>query len=113
MTQERPRSIWSSRSAASASPVRARTLVWPSFAWKDWAEREDPALNVQALAGRSYGAFTQIQDALVFPVVPPSVIELGNASGFDFYLQARGGQTHEQLLEARNQMLGMAAQARP
>ena len=79
---------------------------------KDWAEREDPALNVQALAGRSYGAFTQIQDALVFPVVPPSVIELGNASGFDFYLQARGGQTHEQLLEARNQMLGMAAQSK-
>ncbi|NHF74578.1 efflux RND transporter permease subunit [Paracoccus xiamenensis] len=78
---------------------------------KDWAEREDPALNVQALAGRSYGALSQIRDALVFPVVPPSVIELGNASGFDFYLQARGGQNHEQLLEARNQMLGMAAQS--
>ncbi|WP_298948429.1 efflux RND transporter permease subunit [uncultured Paracoccus sp.] len=79
---------------------------------KDWADRVDPALNVQALAARSYGAFTQIQDALVFPVVPPSVIELGNASGFDFFLQARGGQTHEQLLEARNQMLGMAAQSK-
>ncbi len=78
---------------------------------KDWDQRTDPALNVQALAGRSYMAFTQIRDALVFPVVPPSVIELGNASGFDFYLQARGGQNHEQLLEARNQMLGMAAQS--
>ncbi|WBU63766.1 efflux RND transporter permease subunit [Paracoccus aerodenitrificans] len=78
---------------------------------KDWEERVDPALSVQAVAGRAFGALSQIRDATVFPVVPPAVIELGNASGFDFYLQARGGQTHEQLLEARNQMLGMAAQS--
>src|SRR5690606_6855125 len=45
------------------------------------------------------------------PIVPPAVTELGNASGFDFYVQARGGQSHEQLLEARNQMLGMAMQS--
>lgn len=38
------------------------------------------------------------------------MLELGNASGFDFYLQALGGQTHEQLLEARNQLLGMGMQ---
>jgi HAE1 family hydrophobic/amphiphilic exporter-1/multidrug efflux pump len=48
---------------------------------------------------------------MVFPIVPPSVIELGNVSGFDFYLQARAGQTHVELLEARNQLLGMAAQS--
>ena len=78
---------------------------------KDWEERTAPAQSVQALAGRAFGAFSQIQDAMVFPIVPPSVIELGNVSGFDFYLQARGGQTHEQLLEARNQLLGMAAQS--
>ncbi|WP_299910981.1 efflux RND transporter permease subunit [uncultured Paracoccus sp.] len=78
---------------------------------KDWAEREDPALSVQAVAGRAFGALSQIRDAMVFPIVPPAVIELGNASGFDFYLQARGGQSHEQLLDARNQMLGMAAQS--
>ncbi len=78
---------------------------------KDWSERTSPELSAQAMAGRAFGAFSQIQDAMVFPIVPPSVIELGNVSGFDFYLQARGGQTHEQLLEARNQMLGMAAQS--
>ncbi|MDF1671102.1 MAG: efflux RND transporter permease subunit [Roseovarius sp.] len=78
---------------------------------KDWSERESPALSVQAVAGRAFGAFSQIQDAMVFPIVPPSVIELGNVSGFDFFLQARGGQTHEQLLAARNQLLGMAAQS--
>lgn len=78
---------------------------------KDWDERPDPAQSVQAVAGRAFGALSQIQDAMVFPIVPPSVIELGNVSGFDFFLQARGGQSHEQLLEARNQFLGMAAQS--
>ncbi|WP_324755397.1 efflux RND transporter permease subunit [Roseovarius sp. Pro17] len=78
---------------------------------KDWKERPDPGQSAQALAGRAFGAFSQIEGAMVFPIVPPSVIELGNVSGFDFYLQARGGQNHEQLLEARNQMLGMAAES--
>ena len=78
---------------------------------KDWSERTQPGQSVQALAGRAFGALSQIQDAMVFPIVPPSVIELGNASGFDFYLQARAGQSHEELLNARNQVLGMAAQS--
>ncbi|SMC83571.1 efflux RND transporter permease subunit [Primorskyibacter flagellatus] len=78
---------------------------------KDWSERTEPEQSVQALAGRAYGALSQIQDAMVFPIVPPSVIELGNASGFDFYLQARAGQSHEDLLNARNQLLGLAAQS--
>ena len=78
---------------------------------KDWDERTAPGESVQALAGRAFGAFSQIQDAQVFPIVPPSVIELGNVSGFDFFLQARAGQTHDQLLMARNQMLGLLAQS--
>ncbi|SIO57349.1 hydrophobic/amphiphilic exporter-1, HAE1 family/multidrug efflux pump [Rhodovulum sp. ES.010] len=78
---------------------------------KDWDERKSPAQSVQAVAGRAFGTFSQIRDAMVFPIVPPSVIELGNVSGFDFYLQARGGQSHEDLLAARNQMLGMASQS--
>ncbi|MCB1491180.1 MAG: efflux RND transporter permease subunit, partial [Rhodobiaceae bacterium] len=78
---------------------------------KDWSERPSPAQSAQAVAGRAFGALSQIRDAFVFPIVPPSVIELGNVSGFDFYLQARSGQSHEELLAARNQMLGMAAQS--
>ncbi|RJE85344.1 efflux RND transporter permease subunit [Paracoccus onubensis] len=78
---------------------------------KDWSERPSPEQSVQAVAGRAFGALSQIRDAMVFPVVPPAVIELGNVSGFDFYLQARGGQSHEQLLDARNQLLGMAGES--
>ena len=78
---------------------------------EDWDDRKEPQQGVQALAGRAFGAFSQIRDAQVFPVVPPSVIELGNVSGFDFYLQAREGQSHADLVAARNQLLGAAAQS--
>jgi HAE1 family hydrophobic/amphiphilic exporter-1/multidrug efflux pump len=78
---------------------------------KDWDQRPEPWQSVQALAGRAFGAFGRIRDAQVFPVVPPAVIELGNVSGFDFYLQARGGQSHADLMAARNRLLGMAAQS--
>ncbi|MGR3316427.1 efflux RND transporter permease subunit [Roseovarius indicus] len=78
---------------------------------EDWDDRTEPQQGVQALAGRAFGAFSQIRDAQVFPVVPPSVIELGNVSGFDFYLQAREGQSHADLVAARNQLLGAAAQS--
>ncbi|MBZ0123098.1 MAG: efflux RND transporter permease subunit, partial [Roseovarius sp.] len=78
---------------------------------KGWDERPLPQQSVQALAGRAFGAFAGIRDAMVFPVVPPSVIELGNVSGFDFYLQARGGQGHDDLVAARNRLLGMASQS--
>jgi HAE1 family hydrophobic/amphiphilic exporter-1/multidrug efflux pump len=78
---------------------------------KDWDERTGPGQSVQAIAGRAFGGLSQIRDAQVFPIVPPSVIELGNVSGFDFYLQARGGQSHEQLLAARNQLLEASAQS--
>ena len=77
---------------------------------KDWDERTEPQQSVGALAGRAFGAFSQIQEGFVFPIVPPAVIELGNVSGFDFYLQARNGQSHEQVIEARNQLIGMAMQ---
>jgi HAE1 family hydrophobic/amphiphilic exporter-1/multidrug efflux pump len=78
---------------------------------KDWSEREEPEQSVQAIAGRAFGALSQVRDAMVFPIVPPAVTELGNVSGFDFYLQARGGQNHEELLAARNELLGMASQS--
>ena len=77
---------------------------------KDWKLRERPDLKVKAIAGRAMGAFSQIKEAMVFAFPPPAVIELGNATGFDFQLQDRGGLGHEKLMAARNQLLGMAAQ---
>lgn len=76
---------------------------------KDWAEREGPGQDIQSVAGRAMGMFMQMKEAFVFAFVPPAVIELGTANGFDFYLQDRNGQGHDKLVEARNILLGMAS----
>ena len=77
---------------------------------RDWDLRQRPDLKVTAVAGRAMGYLSQVKEAMVFAFPPPSVIELGNALGFDFQLQDRGGIGHEKLMAARNQLLGMAAQ---
>lgn len=76
---------------------------------KDWKMRERSDLRVKAVAGRAMKAFSQYRNALVFAFPPPSVIELGNARGVDFQLVDRGGLGHAALIDARNQLLGMAA----
>nr|CBX73256.1 hypothetical protein YEW_FO24040 [Yersinia enterocolitica W22703] len=40
----------------------------------------------------------------------PAIVELGTATGFDFQLIDQGDVGHQKLTEARNQLLGMAAQ---
>ena len=77
---------------------------------KDWHERPGANLKVNALAGRAMARFAQIRNARVFAFPPPAVLELGRAGGFDFELQDRAGLGHEELMAARNQLLGMAAQ---
>jgi HAE1 family hydrophobic/amphiphilic exporter-1 len=77
---------------------------------RDWNLRDRPDLRVKAVAGRAMGAFSRIREAMVFAFPPPAVVELGNAQGVDFQLLDRGGIGHAALMNARNQLLGMAAQ---
>jgi len=77
---------------------------------KDWKLRDRPDLKADAVVGKAMGGFSQIRNAMVFAFLPPSVIELGNSKGVDFQLQDRGGLGHAALMEARNQLLGMAMQ---
>ena len=77
----------------------------------DWEERSGDENTAQAVAGRAMGYFfTQLNEAQVFAIVPPAITELGNASGFDLMIQDSGNLGHDGLLEARNMLLGMAAQ---
>jgi len=78
---------------------------------EDWDERTSPELGVEAIAARATMALSQIKDAMVFAFAPPAVSELGNTSGFDFYLQDNAGLGHEALLQARNQLLAAANQS--
>jgi hydrophobe/amphiphile efflux-1 (HAE1) family protein len=88
---------------------RAQTNGLVFIKLKDWHLRNRPNLRAKAIAERATRAFSKIRNALVFAFAPPSVIELGTATGFDFQLLDRGGLGHQKLMEARNQLLGMAA----
>ncbi len=79
---------------------------------KDWDQRRKPENSAQALAGRAFGALMGVRDAFIFPLSPPPIPELGQASGFNFRLQDRSGAGHDALVAARNQLLGMASQSK-
>jgi HAE1 family hydrophobic/amphiphilic exporter-1 len=76
---------------------------------RDWDLRGGKELKSPAIADRAMRAFGKYREAMVFAFNPPAIIELGNSKGFDFQLQDRGGAGHAKLMEARNQILGMAA----
>ncbi len=77
---------------------------------RDWEDRMGPGQDAFSVTQRAMGAFAKIREAMVFAFMPPAVIELGTATGFDLYLQDRAGLGHDALMAARNQLLGMAAQ---
>jgi hydrophobe/amphiphile efflux-1 (HAE1) family protein len=77
---------------------------------KDWELRDRPDLKAPAVVGRAMKAFSGMRNAMVYAFLPPSVIELGTAKGFDFQLLDRSGLGHRALIAARNQLLGMAVQ---
>ena len=77
---------------------------------RDWKKRDRPDLRAKAVAGRAMGMFMGIRNALVFPVLPPAVNELGNARGVDFQLLDRGGLGHEAFMQAGRQFMGMLMQ---
>jgi len=78
---------------------------------KPWEERSSEN-SVFGLAARAQQHFFSFRDAMVFAFAPPAVLELGNATGFDVFLQDRGGVGHEKLMEARNQFLAKASQSK-
>jgi HAE1 family hydrophobic/amphiphilic exporter-1 len=75
---------------------------------KDWKLRDRPDLKADAVVGKAMRAFSKIRSAMVFVFPPPAVSEMGRSKGFDFQLQDLGGVGHAALMEARNQLLGMA-----
>ncbi|MCY1266128.1 Multidrug resistance protein MexB [compost metagenome] len=77
---------------------------------KPWEEREGKENSVFALAERAQKHFERFIDARVFAFAPPAVLELGNATGFDLYLQDQAGLGHEALMAARDKFLDLAYQ---
>lgn len=73
-------------------------------------ERGTEKTSAFSVMRRAMGFFSSMKDAMAFAIIPPAIAELGIAAGFDLQLVDRAGLGHEKLIEARNQLLGMAAQ---
>ena len=79
---------------------------------KSWDERKGQGQSAQDLAMRITMHMGALRDSFIFVVSPPPIPELGRGTGFSFRLQDRGGLGHAALLQARNQLLGMAMQSK-
>lgn len=77
-----------------------------------WDERPGEENSAQTLVAKSMGALSQVKEAFIFALSPPSIQGLGVASGFTFQLQDRAGLGQDALINARNQLLGLASQSR-
>ena len=86
---------------------QSQGLVFVRF--KDWSVRKGAQLSQQAVLARTARHFASDRDALIIPISPPAIPGLGTASGFDLELQDRGGLGHDQLMQARDQLIALAA----
>jgi multidrug efflux pump len=75
---------------------------------KDWSKRPLAAQSAGAIAAALMRQFHGNRAAQFFFIIPPPVLALGNAGGFDVELEDHGNLGHAGLLAARNQLLGMA-----
>ena len=80
---------------------------------KPWSERTAAGTSVFDLAQRAQGRFFggEFRDAMVFAFAPPAVMEMGNATGFNLFLQDRAGVGQATLNEARDKFLQLANQS--
>ncbi|MCQ8896459.1 efflux RND transporter permease subunit [Limnobacter humi] len=76
---------------------------------KPWDERPGEQSEAKTVVARAMKTFSQWPEAVALAFAPPPIRELGNATGFDVFIQDRGGVGRETLLAARDQLLAAAA----
>ncbi|HEX7816430.1 multidrug efflux RND transporter permease subunit [Dyella sp.] len=69
----------------------------------DWDKRD---ITADDFIRQANGVLHGIRDAQIFVVNLPTIRGLSQFGGIDMYLQARNGQTREELTQARNILLG-------
>ena len=76
---------------------------------KHWDTRTTTGSSADGLVARANMALFPIKQAFIFSINVPPIPELAAIGGFDFRLQDRSGLGRDKLIEARNQVLQMAA----
>jgi hydrophobe/amphiphile efflux-1 (HAE1) family protein len=74
---------------------------------KPWDDRAMPS---QALVGEFFGKTAGIKEALVLAFNPPAIFGLGNAGGFEVYIQNRGEGGPEKMNEVVQAFIAKASQ---
>jgi multidrug efflux pump len=80
------------------------------LALKPWEERKGDDTSIFTLTKRIQAHANEIKDGTAIAIVPPAILEMGNATGFDLYLQDNVGMGHARLMEVRDQFLKLAAE---
>ncbi|HHG0704206.1 TPA: efflux RND transporter permease subunit [Klebsiella pneumoniae] len=75
---------------------------------KDWSQRKKDSQSLQALADRTMAHFASMKEGVAIALIPPAVMELGNSTGFDLYLQDPGGKGHDALMQTMQQFIRLA-----
>jgi multidrug efflux pump len=78
---------------------------------KNMEARVGPEASAQAIVRRAMRALAPIRDANVVTLNPPAIQGFGNSAGFDFFIRDNQNAGHTALMEARNQLLGLARQS--
>lgn len=88
---------------------RGQNVAMTFASLKDWDERKGAEHSVHSIVSRSFKDLSGVKDATIFPMNVPIIMGLGDASGFDMQLQDLGGLGHTALIQAKNDLLAMAA----
>ncbi|CAH8287949.1 HAE1 family hydrophobic/amphiphilic exporter-1 [Mariniflexile fucanivorans] len=79
---------------------------------KNWSERKDASLSVQAITGKLFGMAASVPEANIIFFSPPSIRGFGNSAGFEVNLLDKfGGEFTD--LDKVNKEFNMALMAHP
>jgi multidrug efflux pump subunit AcrB len=90
----------------NAPNAGAAFLVLDSFEKR----AKDPKQSAVGIQRELFARLGPIQEAMVFVVLPPPVMGIGNAGGFRMVIEDRAGNGPQALLNAAYAMMGRAAQ---
>jgi len=80
--------------------------------FKDWEERDAPELRQDAIVGRLRGKMAGIDEAIIFPIVPPAIRGLGQSGGFQIQIEDRAGVGRQELYDRLQDIL-QTSRSRP
>jgi multidrug efflux pump len=79
---------------------------------KDWSQRAGRENGAEAIVDRAYSGLGNVKDARVFTVLPPPIMGLGMADGFELQLQAPPGVSRSEFASLKNLFLDAANASR-